>query len=110
MPITTLPRNYRWFRAQGITATEAHYLAGAEDLAAEFGWYVMWEYDPDDCADGDEKPLTRERAILYADGYEYGMSEPTALAAHGGICDATDDYRRIIAAELALETLGELPA
>ena len=77
-------------------------LAMAEQTASERGWWVGYQPDPE----GDNPDDVT--AVLYADGYDYGMAEPVVLAALGGIeSGATDDRRRVIAAELALEAIAD---
>ena len=85
-------------------------LAVAEVLAAR-GWRVVWEDDWDvgshrdfygpDSAYADREPDTCETAALVDESGD-------VLASLGCIDDATDEYRRVVAAELAAEALGEL--
>lgn len=75
-------------------------LALAERWARRAGITFAWSDDPDDCGDGDEAPTVREQvlATLATPGQTDAL-----YASLGSIGDATDDYRRVVEAELALE-------
>lgn len=84
---------------QGALESAQDY-AMAEQTASERGWWVTWETDDTQDEPGDQM------AMLWEDGYEHGMTDPTMLASMGGIeANATDDWKRAIAAELALEAI-----
>lgn len=99
--------------------THAQALALAEQHAARNGWWVDWI--PEECPDGswldDGTTLDDhvvECAILYAPPAEpdddeirpYSPPRPEVIASLGNIFDADGDYRRVVAAELALEAMG----
>jgi hypothetical protein len=82
--------------------------AAAEMTIQEQGWSVGWE---DDWSIGshfkeygeaysDSEPDTCEVALLHND-------RDGILASVGCVDDATSDYRRVVAAELALEAMSE---
>jgi hypothetical protein len=85
----------------------ARELAAAEMCAAEQSWTVAWSDDWEvgdhqkeyDCYE-DGGPETCESAVLTG-------SHGDMLAALGCIDDATDDYRRLIRAELAQQAMDE---
>lgn len=86
----------------------ARQLAIAEQHAKDHGWSVEWT---DDWEVGDHatffgrdgyptgNPTTCESATLYD-------ASGSVLASLGCIDDATADYRRVVAAELALEAMN----
>jgi hypothetical protein len=73
-------------------------LAQAEERAVDLGLRFVWSLDEMPW-DGDEEPKMVECCVVYP---ERGQ---TALASLCGIGDATDQYRRVVEAELALEAL-----
>lgn len=75
-------------------------LALAERWAVRAGVTFEWSPDFDHCADGDEAPEVREQvlATLATPGQTDAL-----YASLGSIGDATDDYKRVVEAELALE-------
>lgn len=82
-------------------------LARAEREAKRRGWEVTWV--PDDLQvnhvkeyGADAEPDTHEVAILRD-------QKGNLLATLGCVDDATDDYRRVVAAELAQEALSPWP-
>lgn len=87
-------------RAQG-RRRGAEALARAEQYAEEQGWKVEWEFDQDEYQLGDaetEMPKEVLEAVLRdADG--------RVLESLGGIGDPTDNYQRVVEAELALEAM-----
>lgn len=75
----------------------AQHLAQAETFARVNGWHCIWEPDEDSSADGDfGSPKVREGCILYD-------AENEVLESLWSIADASQDYQRVIEAELALE-------
>jgi hypothetical protein len=86
--------------------------AAAEMTIQEQGWSVGWEDDwsigshfkeyGETYADGE--PETCEIATLYNNEFTEALE---ALASLHCIDDATSDYRRVVAAELALEAMSE---
>ena len=80
-------------------------LAAAEDvyIAAHRVADVScdWEHDSDAAQDG-EHDETCEYACIRIDGQ--------VVASLGAICDASDEYRRVVRAELASECLEQLRA
>lgn len=107
---------WRFFRANaggvvGQTALTALHLARAEQHASDKGWTVEWEHDDhtvdrheDWCAAaarGNAKDCRHE--ILVASLID---ENGTCRANLGGIIDPDHMYRRVIEAELALESLG----
>lgn len=89
-----------------VETAEEGKLRTASDLAMAEAWgkanglTFVWEFDHDDSSDGDETPEVREACIAYVDG--------DVVASLGGIGDATDDYRRVVEAELAVEAALEV--
>lgn len=75
----------------------AERLAQAERWAFEQDAWFQWVDDNCDCGDGDETPTTREGCIMFLDGEQ--------VASLWSIGDASQDYRRVIEAELALEVM-----
>lgn len=93
--ITSRRAAFRFFHANaggivGQSALGAWDLAKAEEVASDRDWQVTWEYD-------DFEPGS-ECAILHDE-------EGNVLASLGGIGGATDEYRRVVQAELASEAL-----
>ena len=95
-------------------------LARAEAEARERGWYVFWEgesdipyedalgdhaYWCDREAKGERHQHTVEMATLV--GPDSMSSLSNVLASLGAIIDADAAYRRVVAAELAAEALGQ---
>lgn len=81
----------------------AEELAHAEAVAGREGWKCGWEHD-DLPWDGDcEAPSEILCAVLYD-------AAGNILASLGGIGDPSDDYRRVVAAELAIEALDRAAA
>lgn len=82
-------------------------LAQAELYALDHGWTVDWQDDDEGIDhvksfDGyDHEPETCEQATLYDD-------EGNVLASLGCVDDADDDYRRVVAAQLAQEAAPHL--
>lgn len=84
-------------------------LARAEAHAKAQDWSYDWEIDDDGCIGCDCKsPDCRcssgephETLVCFLRG-----TDETVLTSLGGICGATPEYRRVIEAELALETMG----
>ena len=82
-------------------------LAAAEEWAESHGYVVTWEDDED----GDHSYLEQSEF----DGYQITTCEQATLfdrdgnvlAALGCIDDATDDYRRVVGAELAVQARAE---
>jgi len=86
-------------RAQG-RRRGAVALAAAEAYATAHDWRAEWVYDPDDGGDGDVTPDERYGCILCdADG--------AVLASLWSIGDPDANYRRVVAAELALEAMPD---
>lgn len=87
------------------TARVALMLAVAEQQAKEWGWSVEWSPDWTDSPHDHKydscttEPETCEMAVLCDES-------GSVLASLGCIDDATDDYRRVVAAELALEAMN----
>lgn len=87
----------------------ARELRDAEQYAKDQGWDVRWEDDWDvdhrkefDCYE-DGGPQTCEYAQLVTEDGE-------VLASLGCIDDATNEYRRVIGAELASQAMAEVLA
>lgn len=111
--------------APGETNEEGHRrsareLAEAEQYARERGWWVEWVRDNSpcigcDCGDAScacsaRRPHRIEGAILRGVVYEKGtgiVGAPEVLASLWGICQASKEYKRVVAAELAEEAMGE---
>jgi hypothetical protein len=83
-------------------------LALAEDYAADMDWEHYWEPDGDGCGGcdcGDKrcrcssgKPHLTEYCVLKD-------KDGNVLASLGGICEASEDYRRVVQAELSAEAM-----
>lgn len=85
----------------------ARALASAEIHAEQNGWIVEWVPDPDADRSWMDEETRRENqeafgAILYTECSACG-SKQTAVASLWGIFEPSDEYRRVVAAELALE-------
>lgn len=85
----------------------AELLARAEREAASAGIRFEWRYDDDGCCccclEKGEAPHTD---VWYCQAWsEDGLR---CLASLSGICGPSDDYRRVVEAELAAEALSEL--
>lgn len=90
-------------------------LANAESLAIERGWSFAWEYDEDgcigcECGSIECSCFTREDhevlcCLLYGE-YEIDEGARWPMASLGSICEPSNENRRVIEAELALEALS----
>lgn len=120
MATQTLTKDEQFFydeagysRAADQTEEEGHMetarvLAHAERYAREHSWYVNWISDQGscigcecgsaDCACSTGEPHDVFVALLYNENDEL-------MESLGGICQPTAQYRRVIAAELALERI-----
>lgn len=87
-------------------------LAQAEQYALNNDWEVVWEYDQEpcigcDCGDFDCPCYARREhetfAAFLTDGR--GRESHHILAALGSICEPSEEYRRVVNAELALEAM-----
>lgn len=84
----------------------ARALAHAEQYARQHGWYTEWEQYPEGCIGCDCKSdecacsTGEEHEVLCATLYN---EDDAALESLGAICGATRQYRRVVAAELAIE-------
>jgi hypothetical protein len=106
-----------FFRAQGLTASDALKYAKAEDWAEDQGIEAYWEHDeePDlSLMDEDERANVKEvlccRLIDNSEEhYDISQLSPrqiSSLTLAGPLCGIIDPsraYARIVAAELALE-------
>jgi hypothetical protein len=81
------------------TARYAAELAQAETYAQEQGWFFTWEADDIPCQHEDGEDHEAEVCDLNA-------RDHALLGSLSGICGATDEYRRVVQAELALEAKG----
>lgn len=82
-------------------------LATAEAIAHDKGWVFRWSDDPDgrDVTDTSEAPVeTCEVCVAFADADD--DTYRSAMASLGAIWDAAPEYRRVIEAELAEESLA----
>ena len=87
----------------------ARALAAAEAYATAAGWEYQWDYDPEpcigcDCGSADcpcSSGAPHEILCVLLNDRDNGRT----LAALGGICGATREYRRVVAAELAMEAM-----
>jgi hypothetical protein len=103
-------RAYRRLRNAGSRAAEALQLARARAEAENLGAEFLWDGDMDgcngcecgskDCPCSSGEPHDVEYARIVFAG--------ETLASLGGICGATDDYRYLVGAELALEAIDAL--
>ncbi len=89
-------------------------LARAEQYGKDHDWTVAWEYEPDG---GDSSFVQNwseeEQAEWNASEHEclYAClrdADGVMRASLGGIFDPSQEYRRAVEAELALEALGEI--
>lgn len=87
-------------RRQGQMRT-ARLLAAAEANAANEGWYYDWCRDVDGCQC--EPPATDHR-VMYCELWSQADTLP--LASLSGICTPSQDYMRVIEAELALQAIN----
>lgn len=110
----SLIRSYRFHRAQGggivgYAAAGALAAARAELEAASRGYVTTWEHDPDTDL-GDHEYWCRDAERGKCDGhagYQAALYDDDGnfLAGLGGVIEPDATYRRVIAAELAMEAL-----
>lgn len=79
----------------------ARELAAAEAYARERNWVYEWEPDGMPCDHSPECEETPECCLLWNE------ARTDLLASLCGICGATDNYRRVVEAELAQEAMGQ---
>lgn len=99
--------------ASGTDEEEGHILtaralAHAETYSRNHSWYVVWDDDPEgcigcdcdspDCPCSTGEPHNVQAAILYDENDK-------VTGSLGAICEPTAAYRRVIAAELALDAI-----
>ncbi len=109
-----LLKSFKFFKAnggyiEGRRAECALQLARAEREASAEGLRFCWQDDSIDDPhyrdfDDDTRPNTYEIVFVY------GPDSEDVLASLGAVIDATEDYRRVVEAELAIEALDELAA
>jgi|SRR5262252_38931 len=75
-------------------------LAAAEQHALEQNWHFDW--DADDPCDHEDGVCSREPEYCQL----WDAERENLLASLSMICDADDNYRRVVQAELALEAMG----
>lgn len=87
-------------------------LARAEEYAEEKGWYILWGDDGEADFQEEDGSWSSAPAVSAAlmENY-YAENASTCLASLGGIMESDDaternNYRRVIAAELADETMA----
>ena len=112
-----LIRDVRFFREHvGGVVGEAERgglaLTRAERYAADHGWTVVWEDDPDaDWSWMTEREQKQPHEVYVALLYDRDPADrtsrlrPRILASLGGIFDPSPQYRRVVEAELALEAM-----
>jgi hypothetical protein len=90
-----------FYKHNGPDLRAARDLARAEKFAAESGWEVDWQYDPEpyQMGDAEETPPSEVMVAALRD------SDNNVLASLGGIGDPDANYRRVVDAELALEAM-----
>ena len=101
-----------WSYRPSVETAEEGRSRGAGQLARAEAWlrgsemYVTWEpdWDGDHSYDGRENVVSCEWAALRGP-----LGDGEVLASLGCIDDATDDYRRVVEAELALEVMSPVP-
>jgi hypothetical protein len=92
--------------AQG-KARNARRLARAERTAANMGFTFEWEYDPDGCIGcecGSEDCACSTGVSHEVLSCIVRNADGLVIGSLGGICDPTPEYRRVVEAELALES------
>lgn len=112
-----LIKDVRFFREQaggvvGEAQRGALALTRAERYAADHGWTVVWEDDPDaDWSWMSEREQQQPHEVYVAILYDRDPADrtsrlrPRVLASLGGIFDPSPEYRRVVEAELALEAM-----
>jgi len=80
-------------------------LAAAEHLALEENWHYDWDWDNYDCGHAKGECSGRPEYCQLWDAERASL-----LASLSGICDADDNYRRVVQAELAVEAMTRLEA
>lgn len=82
----------------------AENLANAEQKARDARMSFQWSDDPDGCRECGNKCPGQHRCFSCVCFSEGGG----VLSSLSGICDPSDEYRRVVEAELAVEALGNL--
>ncbi len=96
-------------KRQGKLRT-ARALATAEEYAKAHGWVYEWQDDPEGCSgcdcgsNGCSCAIGSEHETL---GCILKDDQGNVLRSLWSICGATDDYQRVVQAELALEAMHE---
>lgn len=110
----SLRRAWRFFHASAPYCTPpgiarcALDLARAEAEAKRRGYVFAWNHDSE-CVDVMEcSAQTHEWCAVYATD-EFGNVQGRPLASVGSVCDADDNFRRVIQAELAAEAIANEP-
>lgn len=82
-------------------------LARAERDAASAGIRFTWEYDPDGCigCDCGNESCACSTGASHTVETCFAVKDGECVASLGSICEATNTYRRVIEAELAIEAL-----
>jgi hypothetical protein len=103
-------RAYRRLRNAGSVASQALPLAKARAEAEALGACVLWDTDTESCGGCDcgSESCACATGAPHLTEYARLVFNGETLASLGGICEASDDYRYLVGAELAAEAIDTL--